>query len=569
MFLTFRTWAALVVCAGVSVASAARADIMQVPPDGSIIPHISSMTAACTSGLNVQACLDDSEMMLGGTVGSVSAIHNATIDQETFDPKCQLTFKVLSKGGSTYGHIFGWYPVKPGAGTTPPPLSDLHVLLNCQDCQMPGTTRVLMVPPGTGAIGFFQGSYRSIACAAPGADGTVAVEPTFTNYTERRFNGRLRNGMPDTMSQLNFIRLLTWQSAARPDSFYFGWEDQADQYSDQNFNDLVTLVSGIECSSGGQPCNTGLKGFCANGTMQCRAGMLTCVPDQPPVPEKCNAIDDNCDGVVDEGDICPTGFVCHRGTCVPNCARGEFTCAGGTLCENDAGVCVDIACQTVSCPAGQVCRAGMCVGECSGVKCPWGQACRHGGCVDVCSGLQCDQGFVCTPSYPMGPDKDPAGVCSNCGCQGCPGGTTCSNMHCVSNDCANVMCIAGTHCVAGACVDNCAGAVCPPGQKCGNMGQCVPDGSAPRDAGKDTGPVVIDPTTSATTGGTMTGPGSVTTGPGTSTTSGGSGGSNAGPGKTNDGASCGCRTPGRSTPNGAALLLGLVALAAFGLRHRD
>jgi hypothetical protein len=309
-----------------------------------------------------------------------------------------------------------------------------------------------------------------------------------------------------------------------------------------------------------------MKGFCANGTMQCRAGVLTCVPDQGPVPEKCNAVDDDCNGIIDEGDICPMGFVCFRGTCVPNCARGEFTCSAGTACENDAGVCVDIACQNVTCPAGQVCRAGTCVGECSGVKCPWGQSCRHGGCVDVCSGLKCDEGFVCTPSYPMGPDKDPAGVCSNCGCQGCPSGTMCTNMHCVANDCANVMCTTGTHCVAGACVDNCMGAACPPGQKC-NMGQCMADGSAARDAGRESGPVVIDPTTGTMTTGGTSGPGSVTTGSGTTATTGGSGGTSGGPTKTDNGASCGCRVPGRRPPRDAAFLFGLVALAAFARRR--
>src|SRR4029079_11212737 len=104
------------------------ADIMQVPPDGSIIPHIASMTGICTSGLNVQACLDDSEAMLGGMRGSVSAIHNATIDQQTFDPKCQLTFKVLSKGGSVYGHEFGWYPPK-AVSMPPAAIDDVTVLI--------------------------------------------------------------------------------------------------------------------------------------------------------------------------------------------------------------------------------------------------------------------------------------------------------------------------------------------------------------------------------------------------------------------------------------------------------
>jgi len=55
-------------------------------PDGQIIPIILSPGAGCTTGLNVQACLDDSEVSLGGTAGAVGAIANATINQETFDP---------------------------------------------------------------------------------------------------------------------------------------------------------------------------------------------------------------------------------------------------------------------------------------------------------------------------------------------------------------------------------------------------------------------------------------------------------------------------------------------------
>ena len=557
-------WSLLVGAASFLVAPSALADIMQAPPDGSIIPHILSPTGACTSGTNVQACLDDSEVGFGGMAGSVSAIHNATIDQETFDPKCQLTFKVLSKGGSVFGHVFGWYPAKPG--NTPPPLSDLHVFLNCMECQTPGTTKVLTLPPGTGTIAFFEGSYSGTVCPTMlNADGTLPGEPSYTMYTERRFNGRLRNGNPDPMSQPNFIRVLTWQSAARPDSFYFGWEDDGSSFSDQNFNDLVTFVSGIECSSGGQPCDTGQKGLCAKGTMQCRAGILTCVPDQTPIPEKCNGIDDNCDGNIDEGNPCPTNLVCFRGTCVPNCARGEFSCVPGTACETDAGVCVDVACQGVTCPMGQVCHGGNCVGECVGVKCPFGQSCRHGGCVDVCSGVQCDTDFVCTPTVSTGA-TEPVGVCANCGCQGCPAGTKCTDKHCVPNDCASVSCMPGTHCTGGSCVDNCIGAVCPATQKC-DKGQCVPDATAVVDAGRDTGPVVITTTTGPyTVGGTGPGTGSGTT-TGTGMGPPGAGGGE-GSGKHAAEPSCGCRVPGRRVPLGATSGFLLALGAALARRAR-
>jgi hypothetical protein len=143
----------------------------------------------------------------------------------------------------------------------------------------------------------------------------------------------------------------------------------------------------------------------------------------------------------------------------------------------------------------------------------------------------------------------------------------CKDMHCVPNDCLNLTCQAGTHCVSGSCADNCAGAVCPVGQKC-SMGQCVLDGSAPRDAGKESGPVVITTTTGTTTIGSTstgtTGPGS---GPGTGPGAGTGGSADNGPGKKDDGASCGCRVPGSRAPHPAALLVSLFALASFARRR--
>ena len=55
MSLSFR-WSLLVGAALFPVAPRALADIMQAPPDGTIIPHIlSPMGGTCTSGTNVQA----------------------------------------------------------------------------------------------------------------------------------------------------------------------------------------------------------------------------------------------------------------------------------------------------------------------------------------------------------------------------------------------------------------------------------------------------------------------------------------------------------------------------------
>lgn len=480
-------------------------------PDGKAIPVIISPGGTCTSGLNVQACLDDSEVSLGGTAGKVGALANATIDRETFDPGCQLTFKVLSKGGSFYGHAFGWYRVRDG--NVPPALSDLNVFLTCADAQMPGTTKTLTLPPGVGRIAFFMASYSGAsACDATVENRPPPTEPLYTFYTERRFNGLDRAGAPIPNVVANVIRVLTWQSVAQPGAFYFGWEDDG-RSADDNFNDLVTRVSGISCSGGGGSCDTGMKGACASGTMQCRAGALTCVPNQGAVPERCNAVDDNCDGNIDEGDdICPPMQICQHGNCVPKCTGGSefYHCAPGFSCD-PGGRCVETSCKDVTCPAGQLCRGGHCRGECDDVVCPFGQACRHDGCVDVCATLTCDPGLRCLAQAPTA-GGDTVGICSGCPCMGCPIGNTCVDNACVPSDCAAVKCGDGTHCQGGACVDNCAGAKCPPGSSC-RQGQCMID----RGTGADAGPTSSPPGTGMSSpdgGGAVPGTGSAGSGSG-------------------------------------------------------
>ena len=71
---------------------------------------------------------------------------------------------------------------------------------------------------------------------------------------------------------------------------------------------------------GGLPCATGQPGVCGQGTEFCSAGQLVCVPDQGPGCEVCgNGLDDDCDGTVDEttDDRDGDGVL----NCVDNCCE--------------------------------------------------------------------------------------------------------------------------------------------------------------------------------------------------------------------------------------------------------
>ena len=50
----------------------------------------------------------------------------------------------------------------------------------------------------------------------------------------------------------------------------------------------------------------GLSGACAIGQTSCSGGTITCHQSKVPQLEACNAVDDNCDGQVDEDPACPT-----------------------------------------------------------------------------------------------------------------------------------------------------------------------------------------------------------------------------------------------------------------------
>ena len=287
----------------------------------------------------------------------------------------------------------------------------------------------------------------------------------------------------------------------------------------------------VSCPGTGEPCDTGAVGRCGIGLTQCVGGGVSCIPAGMATDEICNNIDDNCDGTVDEGDLCPNLEVCSNGACVPPCFEGG--CATGYSCIPETGGCVETACIGVTCPTNTRCAHGECVGACEGIVCPHGQQCFAGRCADRCEILTCDAGEICFD-----------GECRpQCPCYPCPDGWTClADGSCEDPGCSLTICDAGYYCDEGSCLDACVGAVCPAGQHC-EVGNCV-DGDDTPDAG------VPD-------AGTL-GDGGVGTGDGGSNPRGGGGRRG-----------CGCDVPssGPVEPWALASLL-VLGLAVFGRRGR-
>jgi hypothetical protein len=247
-----------------------------------------------------------------------------------------------------------------------------------------------------------------------------------------------------------------------------------------------------DCKDGAPPCpecNPGESQICYpgnggdvrdNATAQCKSGTQSCDVDHwgpcvgavlPSSFEACDAIDNTCNGVVDESAICSSGFVCLNGVCVPDACGVELPPPEGYICKppgggGDVNGTIDVgACgASGACDPGVVCRYGQCVPPCTAGQCAAGSICSGGGCVaGGCYTTGCPAGEVC---------RD--GTCKVDPCEGvlCPSGTFCRAGDCVQS-CAFVTCFTDESCgIDGFCQrDPCAGMTCPPGERCSD-GRC-------------------------------------------------------------------------------------------------
>ncbi|MDI1450420.1 sialidase family protein [Polyangium sp. 6x1] len=83
---------------------------------------------------------------------------------------------------------------------------------------------------------------------------------------------------------------------------------------------------------GGAACNTGKQGVCSAGTTSCSSGSISCVQNLQPSSETCDGLDNNCNGTNDEGNP-GGGAACSTGN-LGICAAGTTACSSGSIVCN-------------------------------------------------------------------------------------------------------------------------------------------------------------------------------------------------------------------------------------------
>jgi hypothetical protein len=253
---------------------------------------------------------------------------------------------------------------------------------------------------------------------------------------------------------------------------------------DDNCNGLTDEAGSRRCYAGPpaecpDPESGTCNGICKPGSQSCittgcpgSAGYGACMGEVGPRPEACNCLDDNCNGLIDDGAICPNGAVCTDCGCPNICdPLAEFPCAAGFVCSGncpgspDPPVCLVDPCLGVSCPLGQVCDSctGVCSDPCLTIDCGPDYICCAGQCCEgwrTCQDLNndglatCDDMTCSNPAFP------------------CAEGEVCKDHVCVGDPCEDVECASTESCFDGACFPVCP--VCRDDQICVEA-RCVAD----------------------------------------------------------------------------------------------
>jgi hypothetical protein len=186
---------------------------------------------------------------------------------------------------------------------------------------------------------------------------------------------------------------------------------------------------------GGAACNTGKPGVCAAGVKHCQAGAIKCVQTTASSAEKCDGLDNDCDGHVDDGNP-GSGASCNTGK--PGaCAAGKKQCQGGDIvCKQNVAASTEVcdgidndcdgnvddgnpgggaACTIAGCAIAKMhCTGGEVKCACDCHVTPKATACLNKCGQTVSNG--CGGHWVCPDCEPDDPHQG-----GSCGCPCCTG----------------------------------------------------------------------------------------------------------------------------------------------------
>ncbi len=219
-------------------------------------------------------------------------------------------------------------------------------------------------------------------------------------------------------------------------------------------NDNGTCEGSRECGADGlTACSARTPSACTitnelgscPGTIACEGPADTCTGTAP-AAERCNLIDDNCDGATDETWAdCPAGGcfasdenyveagapACSEGHCVNPNPRpcGNYTCVGG---GEEGETCATSCSDDTTCVTAAHCSNGACVPDTVGGEvCAEDNECATGHCQN---GFCCESGDCCQQPSDCPASYSAAATCASVPtCQGTRTDAQCNNSVCASS----------------------------------------------------------------------------------------------------------------------------------------